>query len=126
MTSKKRALLQILLELRNKDSLFLSETLLNPLLDADFCSLFAIFHLVKRTDRVHGFHFRVIFLCRRNSALNISGVIVIKNYDFVVAATLQNSHFSLTLFNFCYLPRVRSSFRLPFDFVSICLADVIR
>ena len=110
-----------LLELHNIDLLFLSETWLNPLFDDDFCSLFGTFYVVTRADRIHGTHGGVIILCRRNSALNISEIIFDNNYDFAVAATLQNSHNSVALF---ILPAT-SSYRIPFDSFSSCF-DVVR
>ena len=86
------------LELRNIDLLFLPETWLSPLCDDDFCSLLGTFYLVTRVDRIHGTHGGVIILCRRNSAFNVSDIIIDKEHDFAVAATLQNSHNSVTHF----------------------------
>ena len=127
MTSEnKRVDLLTLLELHNIDLLFLSETWLKHLFDDDFCFLFGTFYVVTRADRIHGTHGGVIILCRRNSALNISEIIIDNNYDFVVAATLQNSHNSVALFIFFYLPPATSSYRIPFDSFSSCFEDVAR
>ena len=122
-----------LLELDNIDLLFLSESCLNPLFDDDFCSSFGTFYdesgtlelLVTRADRIHGTHVGVIILCRRNSALNISEIIIDNNYDFAVAATLQISHNSVALFTLFYLPPASSSYRISFDSFS-SFEDVVR
>ena len=114
-----------LLELDNIDLLFLSESCLNRLFDDDFCSSFGTFYVVTRADRIHGTHVGVIILCRRNSALNISEIIIDNNYDFAAAATLQNSHNSVALFTLFYLPPASSSYRISFDSFS-SFEDVVR
>ena len=127
MTSENKHVdLLALLEVHNIDLLFLSETWLNPLFDDEFCSLFGTFHVVTRTDRFHGTHGGVIILCHRNSALNISEIVIDNIYDFAVGATLQNSRNSVALFILFYQPTATSSYRIHFDSFSSCFEDVVR
>ena len=56
----------------------------------------------------------------------MSEIIIDINYDFAVAATLQNSHNSPALFILLYLPPATNSYRIPFDSFSSCFEDVVR
>ena len=105
---------------------FSYETGLNPLFDDDFCSLFGTFYVVTRADRIRGTHGGVIILCRRNPALNIFAIIIDNNFDFAVAATLQNSPNSVALFILFYLPPATSSYTIPFDSFSSFFEHVVR
>ena len=133
MTSENKHVdLLTLLELHKIDLLFLSETWLNPLFDDDFCPLFGTFYVVTRVDRIHGTHggviiynYITIIFCRRNSALNISAIFIDNDYDFAVAATLQNSHTSMAPFIVFHLPPATSSYRIHLDSFSSCFEDVV-
>ena len=114
-----RAELLTLLELRNIDIFFLSETWLNPLFDDDFCSFIGILCVLTTADRIHGSHDSVFTLCRRSSEVFID-----RDYHFSVAATLQNFQNSGALNSF-HLPATRS-YMVPFDILSSCSEDVVR
>ena len=53
-----------------------------------------------RADGIHGTRDAVNILCRRNFAVNIFEIIINKNYNFAVIATLKKSHKFAALFNF--------------------------